>query len=64
MYYSRYLSSFVEGGLASMGDYHILMQFDLDASRADLHRALSTQAGITSWWSRRAELTPERSLRV
>ena len=47
-----------------MGDYHILMQFDLDASRADLHRALSTQAGITSWWSRRAELTPERSLRV
>ena len=47
-----------------MGDYHILMQFDLDASRADVHRALSTEGGITSWWSRRAALTPEGGLRV
>ncbi len=34
-----------------MGDYHILMQFDIDAERASVHRALATQEGIASWWS-------------
>jgi uncharacterized protein YndB with AHSA1/START domain len=36
-----------------MGDYHILMQFDIAADRETVHRALSTQDGIRSWWSSR-----------
>jgi hypothetical protein len=38
-----------------MGDYHILMQFDIDADRSTVHDALTTQAGIASWWSKRTE---------
>ena len=47
-----------------MGDYHILMQFDIDAGRETVHSALATQADIASWWSNRSELTPERVLLV
>jgi len=36
-----------------MGDYHILMQFDIDADRATVHRAVATEQGIRSWWSKR-----------
>jgi hypothetical protein len=46
-----------------MGDYHILMQFDIAADQATVHRALSTETGIRSWWSSRTELG-EGQLRV
>src|ERR671930_2684428 len=46
-----------------MGDYHILMQFDIDADRATVHRALATEEGIRSWWSSRADLDADQ-LRV
>jgi uncharacterized protein YndB with AHSA1/START domain len=36
-----------------MGDYHILMQFDIAADHDTVHHALSTQDGIRSWWSSR-----------
>jgi uncharacterized protein YndB with AHSA1/START domain len=39
-----------------VGDYSILMQFDIDAEPDVVHRALSTQSGISSWWSTRTEL--------
>ena len=39
-----------------MGDYHILMQFDIAADAATVHEALSTEAGIRSWWSARTEV--------
>jgi uncharacterized protein YndB with AHSA1/START domain len=38
-----------------VGDYHILMQFDIDASQETLRRALTTQDGIRAWWSARAD---------
>jgi uncharacterized protein YndB with AHSA1/START domain len=38
-----------------MGDYHILMQFDIAADRDTVHRALATQEGIRSWWSKRSD---------
>ena len=38
-----------------MGDYHILMQFDIDADLDSVHRALTTQDGIRSWWSTRTD---------
>jgi hypothetical protein len=34
-----------------MGDYHVLMQFDIDADTATVTRALETQDGIASWWT-------------
>jgi uncharacterized protein YndB with AHSA1/START domain len=40
-----------------MGDYHILMQFDIDAERGRVREALTRQEGIRSWWSARSELT-------
>ena len=36
-----------------MGDYHILMQFDLAADRATVRRALATPGEIATWWSSR-----------
>ncbi len=36
-----------------MGDYHILIQFDMAADRSTVHRAISTEQGIRSWWSSR-----------
>lgn len=38
-----------------MGDYHILMQFDIDADRETVHEALTTPDGIASWWSARTD---------
>jgi hypothetical protein len=38
-----------------VGDYHILMQFDIDADRQALRRALTSEGGIRSWWSTRTE---------
>ena len=40
-----------------MGDYHILMQFDIGADEATLRRALTTQEGIAGWWSARTSLS-------
>lgn len=34
-----------------MGDYHLLMQFDVDADRAGLRRWLDSPEGIAGWWS-------------
>ncbi len=47
-----------------MGDYHILMQFDIGADAATVHRALSTEDGVRSWWSRRTDGPTDRQLRV
>src|SRR5688572_17609583 len=47
-----------------MGDYHILMQFDIDADRDAVHRALTTQEGIASWWSSRTDGPEGGQLRV
>ena len=46
-----------------MGDYNILMQFDIDADRENVHRAIATEDGIRSWWSTKAELDGDQ-LRV
>jgi hypothetical protein len=46
-----------------MGDYHMLMQFDIDAEPDKVRHALETQDGISAWWSTRAALN-EDSLRV
>lgn len=34
-----------------MGDYHLAMQFDIDADRRDVKRWLDDPAGIAGWWS-------------
>lgn len=34
-----------------MGNYHVLMQYDIEAKREALLQALTTVDGITSWWS-------------
>jgi len=47
-----------------VSDYAILMQFDLDADRATVHRALSTEEGIRSWWSARTDGPMGGELRV
>jgi hypothetical protein len=47
-----------------MGDYHILMQFDIDADRDTVLRALTTEAGVRSWWSTRAEGPRDGQLHV
>jgi hypothetical protein len=39
-----------------MGDYHVLMQFDIDAGPDLVRRALETQDGIRAWWSTRTDL--------
>lgn len=39
-----------------MGDYHVLMQFDIDAESAVVRRALDTEEGIRSWWTTHADL--------
>jgi uncharacterized protein YndB with AHSA1/START domain len=38
-----------------VGDYHIRMQFDIDADHQTVHRAVSTEDGIRAWWSSRTE---------
>jgi uncharacterized protein YndB with AHSA1/START domain len=47
-----------------MGDYHILMQFDIDADRATVHRAVAGQEGISAWWSARTVGPADGLLRV
>jgi uncharacterized protein YndB with AHSA1/START domain len=47
-----------------MGDYHILMQFDIDAERETVRTALATEEGIRSWWSTRTEGPSEGRLHV
>jgi uncharacterized protein YndB with AHSA1/START domain len=47
-----------------MGDYAILMQFDINADRKTTHRALSTQEGIRSWWSVKTDGPTDGGLRV
>jgi uncharacterized protein YndB with AHSA1/START domain len=49
-----------------LGDYHILMQFDIDADRERVRDALTRREGITSWWSVKTELVEgaEPQLRV
>lgn len=47
-----------------MGDYHILMQFDIDAGRSTVLDALTTEPGIASWWSKRTDGPREGRLRV
>jgi uncharacterized protein YndB with AHSA1/START domain len=42
-----------------MGEYHILMQFDIAADRERIRRALTEQDGIASWWSERTTLRNE-----
>ena len=43
-----------------MGDYAIRMQFDIDATGDVVRRALTTVAGISSWWSSRVAGSPDR----
>ena len=47
-----------------MGSYDILMQFDIEADRETLRRALTTEEGIRSWWSTRADGPTGGQLRV
>jgi hypothetical protein len=47
-----------------MGDYHILMQFDIDAGQEVVREALATEEGVKSWWSTRAEGPSDGRLRV
>jgi hypothetical protein len=39
-----------------MGDYNIRMQFDLAADLSAVRQVLTTQDGITSWWSSQSTL--------
>jgi uncharacterized protein YndB with AHSA1/START domain len=41
-----------------MDAYHIQMQFDIDADRKAVLEALTTEAGVGSWWSDRIHGTP------
>jgi hypothetical protein len=47
-----------------MGDYHVLMQFDIGADRTTVHRALASEDGIRAWWSNRTDGPTDRQLRV
>jgi uncharacterized protein YndB with AHSA1/START domain len=47
-----------------MGDYQILMQFDIKADPAVVRRALTTEDGIASWWSRQTSGPRDGELRV
>ena len=47
-----------------MGDYAILMQFDVNSDRETVHRALSTQEGIRSWWSSKTDGPTRGALHV
>jgi hypothetical protein len=39
-----------------VGDYHVLMQFDVDAEVETVRRALDTEEGVRSWWTTHADL--------
>jgi len=47
-----------------VGDYQILMQFDIAAEQATVHQALATQDGIRSWWSTHTDGPTDGQLRV
>jgi uncharacterized protein YndB with AHSA1/START domain len=47
-----------------MGDYDIQMQFDIEANRETVLKALSTQEDIASWWSVKTEGPKDGQLRV
>jgi hypothetical protein len=47
----------------TMGDYNVLMQFDIDAEPDVVRHALETQDGIRAWWSTHTELNLDK-LRV
>lgn len=47
-----------------MGDYAILMQFDVNAEKEAVHDALSTENGIRSWWSVKTDGPTDGELRV
>jgi hypothetical protein len=47
-----------------MGDYHILMQFDIAADRDAVRRAITTEDGMRSWWSTRTDGPTDGQLRV
>ncbi len=47
-----------------MGDYDIQMQFDIGADPAAVHDALTTEAGIRSWWSKRTDGPTDGQLHV
>lgn len=38
-----------------MGDYQLLMQFEVEASRSELSSWLTSAEGIAGWWSDRVE---------
>jgi hypothetical protein len=40
-----------------MGDYHILMKFDIAAEPSAVRQAIETEPGIKSWWTTRTELS-------
>lgn len=42
-----------------MGDYHISMQFDVEADPASVRQALTTRDGLASWWSARVDSPSE-----
>jgi hypothetical protein len=46
-----------------VGDYHILMQFDIAAGRDTMANALTSRDGIAAWWSTKTELADDQ-LRV
>lgn len=41
-----------------MGDYRIRMQFDIDADRDTVAKALTTDSGVESWWSDAVDGSP------
>lgn len=41
-----------------MGDYHVKMQFDIDAERAEVLDALTSAEGVGRWWSSRVQGDP------
>jgi uncharacterized protein YndB with AHSA1/START domain len=43
-----------------VGDYHVLMQFDIDADPATVHEALTTEEGIRAWWTTHADIEDGR----
>jgi hypothetical protein len=43
-----------------MGDYNVLMQFDIDADPEVVWRAIATEDGIRAWWNTHADLDGER----
>jgi uncharacterized protein YndB with AHSA1/START domain len=47
-----------------MGSYQILMQFDINADPAVVRRAITTEEGIASWWSRQTSGPRDGELRV